>query len=159
MSKYKELKDAFAASTQTEWQVSPTLRPDLDDDPMCEYTLDNQKGYLTHRYFNADIGSDELDRVHKENRANAEFIALAHNKFSAIMEEIDRLQWLEAELHRVRDRASQLEAALDSSIEAMSQMREQIEQMRGLFDDDDSAIQEACNLHDAVNRQLADVLA
>jgi len=49
------------------------------------------------------------------------------------------------ELDRVKDQAIEIETALESSTEAMSLMREQIEQMRGMFNDDDESIQLACD--------------
>lgn len=43
---------------------------------------------------------------------------------------------------------------LESVLELAKQMREQIEQMRGIFDDDDGAIQTICNRYDAFNKGL-----
>jgi len=67
MNTIEKLKAAFAQTSQGEWLVCPTLRPDLDDDPMAEYTIKNHQAGLMHRYFEADIDSDELAKVHKEN--------------------------------------------------------------------------------------------
>ncbi|MDP3331841.1 MAG: hypothetical protein Q8S55_07590 [Methylococcaceae bacterium] len=68
--------------------------------------------------------------MRNERRANAEFIILAHNMMPEILADLERLQLLEAELDRVKDQAIEIETALESSIEAMSLMREQIEQIR-----------------------------
>ena len=203
MNTIEKLKAAFAQTSQGEWLVCPTLRPDLDDDPMAEYTIKNHQAGLMHRYFEADIDSDELAKVHKENAANAEFIALAHGliptllaelerlqklqgkpsdtglaailrdlkafweegakqawsdlaypHFPAIAEEIERLQWLDAELDRVRQRANFFELTLRELLLTMSDMRGQLEQMRGLFDDEDGASQAACTGHDRAMSML-----
>lgn len=47
-----------------------------------------------------------------------------------------------------------IKAALGSSKTVMSVMREQIEQMRGLFPDEDDSIQNACDEHDEMERLI-----
>lgn len=197
MNTIEKLKAVFAQTSQGEWLVCPTLRPDRDDDPMAQYTIKSHQAELMHRYFVADIDSGELAKVHTENAANAEFIALAHDlmptllaeldrlqklkgkpsdtglmavlrdlnafskdgtkqhwfdlaytHFPAIAEEIERLQWLDAELGRVRQRANFFELTLKELMVTLTDMRGQLEQMRGLFNDEDGAIQTACSGHD-----------
>lgn len=137
----RDLNNAFSSTTQGEWRV------------------------CNHGHFvldASDVNQNEIVQVVNkgsaftiiEAEANLIFIAMIHNKFPALLEELDRMQWLQAELHRVQDRAKQLESVLESSIESQSQLREQIEQMRGLFDDEDGAIQDACDCHDRFNVQL-----
>ena len=70
------------------WKVEPTLRPDWDDDPLGEYTVQPAADRLTERYFatdgdspdneyTAEIGTAQLDAIHAENAANARLIAAA----------------------------------------------------------------------------------
>lgn len=142
----RDLNDAFSSTTQGEWRV------------------------CNHGHFvldTSDVNQNEIVQVMNkgsaftitEAEANLIFIAMVHNKFPALLEELDRMQWLQTELHRVQDRAKQLESVLESSIESQSQLREQIKQMRGLFDDEDSASQDACNRHDAFNEELLKAFA
>jgi hypothetical protein len=51
-------------------------------------------------------------------------------------------------LDLVKAQGIKLKKAFDASTEAASLMREQIEQMRGMFNDEDDAIQEACDADD-----------
>ncbi len=100
-------------------------------------------------HFVAEVLVDcDSGAMNDERLANAEFIILAHNMMPEILADLDRLQLLESELDCVKDRKNKLEIALKVSTEAMGQMREQIEQMRGIFDDMDGAIQAACDAHD-----------
>jgi len=55
---------------------------------------------------------------------------------------------LKAELDQVKNRTNQLESLLQQSSQTMSSMREQIEQMKPMFDDEDGAIQSVCDSHD-----------
>ncbi len=136
-----DLKTTYAATTQGKWDV----------DPQGYFVLDR-----------SDVNLNEIVQVMNkgsafttvEAEANLIFIAQAHNAMPFLIDEIERLQWLESELDRVRFRTNQLESLLDSSTQTLSQMRDQIEQMRPLFDDEDGAIQEACDCHDQFNVQL-----
>jgi hypothetical protein len=207
MSAIEILKQAFAKTSQGDWSVFPTLRTELDDDPMCEYVIESHQAQMTERYELADPESAGLEAIHDENLANAQFIMLAHNlmpvmlaelehlqklqgkltdtglmsvirylkslydegyknrwiamayhHFPEIAEEIERLQWLDAELDRVGQRANFFERTLKELLNTMSDMREQIEQMRGLFDDEDGAIQAACTEHDKASKMIGQVL-
>lgn len=129
MNKYQALISAFSNSTQGQWAVDQV--PGL---------------------------------IRDEN--NVTFICQAQNLMPDILADLqrlqqidERLQWLEAELHRVRDRAGKLESALYSAGNVMQSMRCQIEQMRGIFDDEDEAIQSACTEHDDVEQLIAQVTA
>lgn len=55
---------------------------------------------------------------------------------------------LKTELDQAKNRTNQLESLLQESSQTMSSMREQIEQMRPMFDDEDGAIQSVCDSHD-----------
>ncbi|WP_157385842.1 hypothetical protein [Methylosarcina fibrata] len=62
---------------------------------------------------------------------------------------------LKAELDQVKNRNNQLETYLEESSQTMSSMREQIEQMRPMFDDEDDAIQSVCDSHDELLSTIA----
>ena len=79
--------------------------------------------------------------LRRERLANAEFIIMAHNMMPEILSNLERMQLLQYELDRVKALGIKLKKAFDSSTEAASLMREQIEQMRGMFTDEDDAIQ------------------
>lgn len=158
MSNIEILKLALAKTSQGNWDVRPTRRPDLDDDPMCEYVIVGHQVGMTDRYNAAEVESEELEAVHSENSANAEFIRLAHNLMPDILAEIDRLQRVEAESDRVKNRSSLLESTLIETSGTLCELREQIEQMRGLFDDEDGAIQIACMRHDIASKLIGQVL-
>lgn len=158
MSNIEILKLALAKTSQGNWDVRPTRRPDLDDDPMCEYAIDSHQADMTNRYFAADVESVELKNVHKENSANAEFIRLAHNLMPDILAEIEHLHRVEAGSDRVQNRSSLLESTLIETSGTLCELREQIEQMRGLFDDEDGAIQAACMRHDIASKLIGQVL-
>ena len=85
-------------------------------------------------------------------------MSLVQNLMPDILADLQRLRQFEAELNRVRDRANILESTLDKSSAVMLEMREQIEQMRGLFDDEDGAIQACCDGHDGLNELFRQVL-
>ena len=89
-----------------------------------------------------------------EEGAKQAWSDLAYPHFPAIAEEIERLQWLDAELDRVRQRANFFELTLRELLLTMSDMHGQLEQMRGLFDDEDGAIQAACTGHDRAMSML-----
>ena len=130
-----DLKAVYAATTQGHWDVEP------------------QGFFVIDR---SDVNLNEIVQVMNKGAAfatseaesNIHFIALAHHHFPALIEEIERLQW-------TQDRLARLEMLLHSSSETMSQMREQIEQMRGLFDDEDGAIHAACCKHDVVDALIS----
>lgn len=142
------LKLAFSQSSSGNWSVRPVRRPDLDDDPLCEYVIASHQSEMTTQYFEAAVESEELQNIHNENKANADFIRLAHNLMPEMLSSLERLQWLEHELHRASSRVILLELTLTKVSTAMQGLRDQIEQMRGLFDDEDGAIQTACMGHD-----------
>lgn len=158
MSNIEILKLALAKTSQGNWDVSPTRRPDLDDDPMCEYLIDSHQAGMTDRYHEFEAESEELEAVHNENSANAEFIRLAHNLMPDILAEIDRLHRVEAESDRSKTRSNLLESTLIETSGTLCELREQIEQMRGLFDDEDGAIQAACMRHDIASKLIGQVL-
>jgi hypothetical protein len=158
MSNIEILKLALAKTSQGIWDVRPTRRPDLDNDPMCEYHIDSHQAGMTDRYHAAEAESEELEAVHNENSANAEFIRLAHNLMPDILAEIDCLQRVEAGSYRVKNRSNLLESALIETSSVLCELREQIEQMRRLFDDEDGAIQAACTKHDMASKLIGQVL-
>ncbi len=158
MSNIETLKLALAKTSQGNWDVRPTRRPNLDDDPMCEYVIASHQAGMTDRYHESETESEELEAVHNENSANAEFIRLAHNLIPDILAEIERLYGMEAELDRVKNRSSLLENILIETSGILCELREQIEQMRGLFDDEDGAIQAACLRHDMASKMIGQVL-
>lgn len=158
MSNIEILKLALAKTSQGNWDVRPIRRPDLDDDPMCEYLIDSHQAGMTDRYHEFEAESEELEAVHNENSANAEFIRLAHNLMPDILAEIERLHRVEAGSDRVKNRSNLLENTLIETSGALCELREQIEQMRGLFDDEDGAIQAACMKHDKASKLIGQVL-
>jgi len=147
MSNLQKLRTAFEAATKegyidlsTDWSLR-------NNNVMCGNT------------FVAEVLVDGDNKVMRnERRANAEFIILAHNMMPEILADLERLQLLEAELDRVKDQAIEIETALESSTEAMSLMREQIEQMRGMFNDDDESIQLAYDTHDKAEKLVVPLL-
>jgi chromosome segregation ATPase len=142
----KDLKSALNECTNDYWVMS-------DD---CEY-VQSMSQYLPEIVHVMNKGSAFISE--DEAIANLAFIVAAHNTLPALLEEIERLQWLEAELHRVRDRAGKLESTLHSAVNVLQSMRCQIEQMRGMFEDEDGAIQLACTEHDDVEQLIAQVTA
>ncbi|NOU20305.1 MAG: hypothetical protein HOO93_00700 [Methyloglobulus sp.] len=158
MSNIEILKLALAKTSQGNWDVRPIRRPDLDDDPMCEYLIDSHQAGMTDRYHKSEAESKELKAVHNENSANAEFIMSAHNLMPDILAEIERLHRVEAGSDRVKNRSNLLESTLIETSGALCELREQIEQMRGLFDDEDGAIQAACTKHDLASKLIGQVL-
>lgn len=130
-----DLKAIYASTTKGQWDVEP------------------QGIFVIDR---SDVNLNEIVQVMNKGAAfttseaesNIHFIALVHEHFPALIEEIERLQW-------TQDRLARLEMLLNSSSETMSQMREQIEQMRGMFDDEDGAIHAACCKHDVVEALIS----
>lgn len=64
------------------WTVHPLLRPDLDDDPMGHYVVEEARDKLTPLYFETEPddgpeGEAALAAIHSENAANARLIAAA----------------------------------------------------------------------------------
>ena len=106
----------------------------------------------------ADDAIGEIFGIGAQAEANANFLCKMQNLMPDILADLHRLQQFEAELHHDRDRANMLETNLGKSLIVMQEMREQIEQMRGLFDDDDSAIQACCDGHDGLNELIRQVL-
>ncbi len=145
MSMIEKLKAIFEASTKNGYIDSSTAWLLRRNDIMCGNS------------FVANVLVDgDNDVMRRERIANAEFIIMAHNMMPELLAEVGRLQWLEAELQRVRGRANVLRSTLDSSIEVMQNMREQINQMSSMFDDEDGAIQLACNEH--LQKKIAQVI-
>lgn len=140
MSKYQPLITAFAATTPGNWCVLGKFHS------------------TAFGISEADDAIGELFGVGPQEEANANFLCLVQNLMPDILTDLQRLQKLEAELHRVRDRVNVLESTLDKSSAVMLEMREQIEQMRGLFDDEDGAIQACCDEHDGLNELFRQVL-
>jgi hypothetical protein len=132
-----DLKAVYSEATQGKRDV----------DPQGHFVLDT-----------SDVNLNEIVQVMNkcvafsisEAESNLHFIVLAHQHFPVLIEEIERLQWFQ-------DRLAGLEMLLDSSSETMSQMREQIEQMRPMFDDEDGAIQSVCDSHDELLSTFVDL--
>ena len=132
-----DLKAVYSETTQGKWDI----------DHQGHFVLDT-----------SDVNLNEIVQVMNKGAAfstseaesNIHFIALAHEHFPTLIEEIERLQW-------TLDRLSRLEMILHSSAETMSQMREQIEQMRPMFDDEDGAIQSVCDSHDELLSTFVDL--
>lgn len=91
----QQLKTAFKLTTPDDWEVNVLHCPEQDDDPMGVYVIDNKIDALTSRYNKAEDESEELEMVHAENAANAEFIALAHNLMPVLLESHKRAEQLE----------------------------------------------------------------
>ena len=93
--------DTQAKHTPTPWTIEIVLRPDMDDDPLGEYRISEAALRLQTIYDDAEPESVELESVHGENRANAEFIMKACNSHDKMRELLDRaadvLQDMEAE--------------------------------------------------------------
>lgn len=142
----KDLKSAFNDCSKGYWVIG-------DDG---EYVVNFSNEYLPEIVQAMNKGSAFISE--DEAIANLVFIATTHNTLPALLEEIERLQWLEAELHRVRDRAGKLESTLHSAVNVMQSMICQIEQMRGMFEDEDGAIQAVCDEHDDVEKLIAQVI-
>jgi hypothetical protein len=143
----KDLRSAFNDCSKGYWVM-------CDDG---EYVVNSSNVYLPEIVQAMNKGSAFISE--DEAIANLAFIATAHNTLPALLEEIERLQWLEAEFHRVRDRAGKLESVLHSVVNVIQSMRCQIEQMRGMFEDEDVAIQLACTENDDVEQLIAQVTA
>ena len=140
------LRTAFEASTKEGYIDSSTDWLLRGNDVMCGNS------------FVANVLVDgDNDVTRRERLAIAEFIILAHNMMPEILSNLDRVQLLESELDRVKAQGIKLKKAFDSSTEAASLMREQIEQMRGMFNDEDEAIQNACDAHDTFQDLVFDL--
>lgn len=75
--------------TSGPWTVHPYLRPDLDDDPMGVYVVEEAKDKLTGLYFDTepDDGPESeaaLAAIHAENAANACLLGAAPELKQAI---------------------------------------------------------------------------
>ena len=98
------------------WEVSPYLRPDLDDDPMGVYRLGQlSAAKLTEAYFAAEPETQELANVHTENEANARLIAQAPEMYELLSK---MAQWAENPsypLHQASwcDKARRIKAEID----------------------------------------------
>jgi hypothetical protein len=147
MSNLQKLRTAFEAATKEGYIDLSTVWSLRNNNVMCGNT------FVAEVLVDCDSGA-----MNDERLANAEFIILAHNMMPEILVDLDRLQLLESELDCVKDRKNRLEIALKVSTEAMDQMREQIEQMRGIFDDMDGAIQAACDAHDTAEILVSTLL-
>lgn len=125
-----DLKAAYAATTQGNWDV----------DPQGYFVLDR-----------SDVNLNEIVQVMNkgaafttiEAEANLIFIAQAHHAMPFLIDEIERLQFLDAKVDRLTELVS-------DALKTSDQMREQIEQMRSLFDDEDGSISDACDSHTAL---------
>ena len=152
----KKLLDKARTSMPDSSAIDPALAANLSDlkavyalTTKGRWDVESQGFFVINR---SDVNLNEIVQVMNkggafttsEAESNIHFIALAHQYFPALIEEIERLQWIQSRLER-------LEMLLGSSSEAMSQMREQIEQMRSMFDDEDGAIHAACCKHDIVD--------
>jgi len=142
-----KLKAAFEASTQDDWSSPSTTWSLLRNNIMCG-----------NRFVAEVLVDFDNEVMASERLANAEFITLAHNMMPEIFAEVERFQWLEAELQRVRGRANVLESTLHLSIEVMQIMREQIDQFQSMFDDEDGPIESACPEHDDFLKKIAQVI-
>ena len=140
MSKYQPLITAFAAATPGNWCV-------LGKFHSTAFGLSE-----------ADDAIGEIFGVGPQAEANATFLCKMQNLMPDILADLQRLQQLEAELQHLRDRANVLKSTLDKSSTVMLEMREQIEQIRGLFDDEDGAIQACCDEHDGLSDLFHQVL-
>ena len=106
----------------------------------------------------SDEAIGEVFGIGPKADANINLICQTQNMMPEILAEVERLQWLEAELQRVRGRANVLESTLHSSIEVMQIMREQIDQFQSMFDDEDGPIESACPEHDDIKKKIAQVI-
>ncbi|MBS3963769.1 MAG: hypothetical protein KGZ80_04585 [Methylomonas sp.] len=139
-----DLKAVYASTTKGQWDVEP------------------QGIFVIDR---SDINLNEIVQVMNkgaafttvEAEANLIFIAQAHNAMPFLIDEIERLYWLEAELDQAKNHTNQLMSLLQKSSQTMSSMREQIEQMRPMFDDEDGAIQYVCDSHDELLSTFVDL--
>ena len=140
MSKYQPLITAFAAATPGNWCV-------LGKFHSTAFGLSE-----------ADDAIGEIFGVGPQAKANANFLCLVQNLIPDILADLQRWQQHEAELHCAKERANVLVLTLDKSSAVMLEMREQIEQMRGLFDDEDGAIQACCDGHEILSELFRQVL-
>ena len=146
MRNLDQLKAALEASTQDDWSSPSTKWSLLRNNIMCG-----------NRFVAEVLVDFDNEAMASERLANAEFIILAHNMMQEILSNLDRMQLLESELNSVKAQGIKLKKAFDSSTEAASLMREQIEQMRGMFNDEDEAIQNACDAHDTFQDLVFDL--
>ena len=140
------LRTAFEASTKDGYVDSSTDWLLRGNDVMCG------NSFVANVFVDGDN-----DVTRRERLANGEFIIMAHNTMPEILSNLERMQLLQYELDRVKALGIKLKKAFDSSTEAASLMREQIEQMRGMFTDEDDAIQNACDAHDTFHDLVYDL--
>ena len=140
------LRTAFEASTNEGYIDSSTDWLLRGNDVICG------NSFVANVLVNGDNDVTKLERL-----ANAEFIILAHNMMPEILSNLERMQLLESELDRVKAQGIKLKKAFDASTEAAFLMREQIEQMRGMFTDEDDAIQEVCDAYDTFQDLVFDL--
>jgi uncharacterized coiled-coil DUF342 family protein len=137
-----DLKSVYPLTTKGPWDVEP------------------QGFFLVDR---SDVNLNEIVKVmdkggaftKDEAEANLIFMAQAHNAMPFLIDEIERLHWLGEELDQAKNRTNMLESLLQECSQTMSSMREQIEQMRPMFDDEDDAIQSVCDSHDELVSAIA----
>ena len=146
MSIFEKLKAAYEVATKEGYIDSSRDWLLRSNDVMCGNS------------FVANVLVDgDCNAMRDQRLANAEFIILAHNMMPEILSNLERMLILESELDRVKAQGIMLKKAFDSSTEAASLMREQIEQMRGMFNDEDEAIHEACDAHDTFQDLVYDL--
>ena len=131
-----QLMEAYYKTSPGAWDVVPMLRPDLDDDPMCEYVIQSHQPGLTGRYFAAEPDSAALAAVHQENAANAEFIALAHNALPNLLERIGRMEEREYEWEQAVSGGAVLLDDLGKTAAALDKFCDQINQYKAKAPDD-----------------------
>lgn len=107
------------------WTVTPTMRSDLEDDPLGEYTVEPLATRLSRRYFNAEPESAALAKVHAENQAAAKLIESAPALHAACLrllvaaEGLDSLNDDESRAEAYADELDELSKAKDQAREAL----------------------------------------
>jgi predicted TIM-barrel fold metal-dependent hydrolase len=106
----------------TRWKVKPYLIPERDDDPMGVFIIKPAANKLSKQYFNA-VTEEEVEAVHKANRALANQIVREHNLVAsgaveamreALIDAHDRLRKL-AQSGRIKGNSEQENYAWDGA--------------------------------------------
>lgn len=111
-----KLRAAHAATTQGEWELMPPGTDECGEDKAFDYVRVAEARFITAEGTSATEAGD-----------NSAFIALAHNEFPAMLDEIERLR---AEVEAHSDRAQSLMGSEAKRFDEIERLRTQIEKLR-----------------------------
>lgn len=128
--KIDKLRAAHAATTQGEWELMPPGTDECGEDKAFDYVRVAEARFITAEGTSATEAGD-----------NSAFIALAHNEFPAMLDEIERLR---AEVEAHSDRAQSLMGSEAKRFDEISRLRDANEGAYALL----------CEFADTINNSL-----